>query len=961
MLRRHDIDLPGICYNELSGLIKTCDTCFVEVNSELKRACDYKVEGFEDVRIQATLAVSAREEGMQCILENHVLYCIICENNNGNCVVHSTFSMMGITEQAYPHRSKGYSVDASHRFYRYDPDQCILSGRCVEACQNLQVNETPSIDWSLDQSRVLWDGGVNARSSSCVGCGHCVTVCPCNALIEKSMLKEAGLLTNMADEIKKPLVSLTKALEPALGLKAPLSLSEAESKIREVQINRTKTVCTYCGVGCSFEIWTKGRKILKVEPTLDGPANQVSTCVKGKFGWQYANSAERITTPLVRDGDRFVETSWDEALAFVARRTSEIKSESGPDSLDFISSSKCTNEESFLMQKVARAVVGTNNIDNCSRYCQSPATLGLFRTVGVGGDSGSITDIASAGLVLIIGSNTAESHPVIATRVKRAHKLHGQKLVVVDLRKHEMAKRADLFISPKPGTDMVLLSAVAKYIVDLDRYDKGFVAEKTTQIEEYLASLDPFTLEYASEICGLKKEVIVELAEMVAEARSIAVLWAMGVTQHQKGSDTSTAISNLLLLTGNYGKPGCGAYPLRGHNNVQGASDFGSMPDYLSGYQSIEDQGTRKRFEDEWGVTLPTSKGLDNHEMVDAIYEGKLRGLYLIGEDMGIVDSNASYVRGAFEKLDLFVVQDIFFSNTAAYADVIFPASPSLEKEGTFTNTERRIQKINEVFPPLEQSRPDWRIICDVANTLSAQWSYDKPQDVMAEVARVTPIFAGVSYDRLEGFNSLQWPVDAYGGDTPTLFLNGFGFEDKKARFWPLVFEGVSEEADLEYDLHLNNGRLLEHLHEGNMTYKTQGIKDRTPSTFVEVPVGLAEERGIKDGTLVRLVSRRGSVKVRALVTDRVKDNQLYMPMNSSSNEEAINMLTSSSADVATHTPAYKELAVKLEVVEKEGRSPLPKNNFRFGKRTPNSGVMVENKWLRGDYLEPPARRKREW
>ena len=328
---------------------------------------------------------------------------------------------------------------------------------------------------------------------------------------------------------------------------------------------------------------------------------------------------------------------------------------------------------------------------------------------------------------------------------------------------------------------------------------------------------------------------------------------------------------------------------------------------------------------------------------------------------MGIVDSNASYVRGAFEKLDLFVVQDIFFSNTAAYADVIFPASPSLEKEGTFTNTERRIQKINEVFPPLEQSRPDWRIICDVANTLSAQWSYDKPQDVMAEVARVTPIFAGVSYDRLEGFNSLQWPVDAYGGDTPTLFLNGFGFEDKKARFWPLVFEGVSEEADLEYDLHLNNGRLLEHLHEGNMTYKTQGIKDRTPSTFVEVPVGLAEERGIKDGTLVRLVSRRGSVKVRALVTDRVKDNQLYMPMNSSSNEEAINMLTSSSADVATHTPAYKELAVKLEVVEKEGRSPLPKNNFRFGKRTPNSGVMVENKWLRGDYLEPPARRKREW
>ncbi len=756
VLRKHDIDFPSICYNDLLGPIKTCDTCFVEVNSKLKRACDYKVQGLEYVSISTSLAESSRQEGMQRILENHDLYCTICENNNGNCIVHNTFSAMGITEQIYPHRSKGYSIDASHPFYRYDPDQCILCGRCVEACQNLQVNETLSIDWSLPQPRVLWDGGVDAGTSSCVGCGHCVTVCPCNALMEKSMLKEAGLFTNMAEEIKRPLISLTKSLEPAIGLTTILSISEAESKLRKEQITKTKTVCTYCGVGCSFEIWTKNRKILKVEPTMESPANQISTCVKGKFGWDYVNSAERLTTPLIRVGDRFQETSWDEALAFLARRIGEIKSESGPDSLGFISSSKCTNEESFLMQKLARAVVGTNNVDNCSRYCQSPATMGLVRTVGVGGDSGSITDIAKAELVLIIGSNTAESHPVIATRVKRAQKLDGQKLVVVDLRKHEMAERADLFISPRPGTDLVLLSAVAKYLVDSERYDKRFVSEKTIQVQDYLTSLVPFTLEYASVVCELDKEVIIELAEMVASATSMAVLWAMGVTQHQRGSDTSTAISNLLLLTGNYGKPGCGAYPLRGHNNVQGASDFGSMPDNLSGYQSVEDQGARERFENEWGVILPTSKGLDNHEMVDAIYQGSLRGLYLIGEDMGLVDSNASYVRGAFEKLDLFVVQDIFFSSTAAYADVILPASPSLEKEGTFTNTERRIQKINEVFPPLEQSRPDWRIICDLANALSARWCYKNPGEVMDEAARVTPLFAGVSYDRLEGFSSLQ-------------------------------------------------------------------------------------------------------------------------------------------------------------------------------------------------------------
>jgi len=959
-LRRIDVYLPSICFNDILGPIKTCDTCFVVIDDQLQRACDYRLCGSERIKVNDSHAAEAREEGMQRILENHDLYCTVCENNNGNCIVHNTFSAMEISELEYPHRTKGFEVDSSHPFYRYDPDQCILCGRCVEACQNLQVNETLSIDWSQSQPRVLWDGGVPAGSSSCVGCGHCVTVCPCNALMEKSMLGEAGLLTSISAEVKKPLISLTKALEPAVGISAILSLSEAEARLREHQIRRTKTVCTYCGVGCSFEMWTKGRKILKVEPTPEGPANQISTCVKGKFGWDYVNSEERLTQPLIRRGDHFVEASWEEALGFVAKKIAEIKGHSGPDALGFISSSKCTNEESYLMQKLARQVVGTNNVDNCSRYCQSPATMGLFRTVGVGGDSGSISDIASADMVLIIGSNTAESHPVIATRVKRAHKLFGQKLAVVDLRRHEMAERADLFISPKPGTDLVLLSAVTKYLIDNDLYAKSFVEENTLGFDQYVKSLEPFSLDYASEVCGLDISSIISLAEMISSSSSLAVLWAMGVTQHQRGSDTSTAISNLLLVTGNYAKKGCGAYPLRGHNNVQGASDFGSMPNNLPGYQSVDDQEVRERFEAAWGVELPKTKGLDNHEMVDAIYEGKLRGLYLIGEDMGLVDSNASFVHGAFEKLDLFVVQDIFFSDTAAYADVILPASPSLEKEGTFTNTERRIQKINQVLSPLGQSRPDWQIICDLASALGAKWNYETPAEIMDEAAMLTPIFAGVSYDHLEGFSSLQWPVAKDGTDTPVLFLDGFGFEDEKARLWPLVYEGVSEEPDDEYDLHLNNGRLLEHFHEGNMTYKTQGIKERTPSTFVEVSTELAKERGVKDGSLVRLVSRRGAVKVRAVVTDRVQGKQLYMPMNSSSNEQAINVLTSSHTDVATHTPAYKELAVKMEVLEKEGRSPLPRNNFRYGKRTPYPGVMVEKKWLRSDYVAPPVRRKKE-
>ena len=389
----------------------------------------------------------------------------------------------------------------------------------------------------------------------------------------------------------------------------------------------------------------------------------------------------------------------------------------------FISSSKCTNEESYLMQKLARAVIGTNNVDNCSRYCQAPATMGLFRTVGYGGDSGSITDVEQADLVLIIGSNTAESHPVIATRVKSSHKLNGQKLIVFDIREHEMARRADLFLHPTPGTDLFWLNAITRYLLDHGLANSAFIDQWVNGLDAYRKSLEPFTMEEASRISGLSIETLETVAHHIAGAKRMCVLWAMGVTQHTQGSDTSTAISNLLLVTGNYMRPGTGAYPLRGHNNVQGASDHGSMPNNLPGYQSVNDPEVRARFESSWHVALPTTKGLDNHEMVDAIHHGKLKAMYLIGEEMSIVDSNANYVSAAFEKLDFFVVQDVFFSHTCQFADVVLPASPSLEKEGTFTSTERRIQRLYQVLEPLEGSLPDWKIIQDVANHLGAGWS----------------------------------------------------------------------------------------------------------------------------------------------------------------------------------------------------------------------------------------------
>ena len=519
VINRSDAAVPQVCYHPQLGPIQTCDTCMVEVDGELVRACGTTASDGMKVFTSSPRADAAQREAFDRILGNHLLYCTVCDNNNGNCTVHNTTALLRVEHQEIPYKPKPYSVDLSNPFYRYDPDQCILCGRCVEACQNLQVNETLSINWEDPHPRVQWDGGAPIGESSCVSCGHCVTVCPCNALMEKSMLGEAGYFTSLHEtalSVVGGMIEVVKGIEPELGYGAILQISELEAAMREGHIKRTKTVCTYCGVGCSYDIWTKGRHILKVEPE-HGPANGVSPCVKGKFGWDYVNSPDRLTKPLIREGEKFREATWDEALNLVARRFREIKVESGPDALAFISSSKCTNEESYLMQKLARAVVGTNNMDNCSRYCQAPATTGLFRTVGYGGDSGSISDIEQASLVVIIGSNAAENHPVLATRVKRAHKLHGQKLIVSDLRKNEMAERADIFLRPRPGTDLFWLSAVTRYILDNGLAKQEFLDRWVNGVAEYRESLAPFTMEMASQRCGLPIETLAAVARTIAE------------------------------------------------------------------------------------------------------------------------------------------------------------------------------------------------------------------------------------------------------------------------------------------------------------------------------------------------------------------------------------------------------------------------------------------------------------
>jgi formate dehydrogenase major subunit len=955
--------VPQVCYLPAMGPIGSCDTCMVELNGKLVRACETLVASGQSVLTKSEKADVAQREAFDRILVNHDLYCTVCDNNNQNCTVHNTTAELDVKHQSKPFTPKPYPQDHSNPFYRYDPSQCILCGRCVEACQNVQVNETLTIGWDMEQPRVLWDGGQTIDGSSCVSCGHCVTVCPCNALMEKGMLGKAGYLTNLPAKALDDMISMVKGVEPSTGYPPILALSEMEAEMRHERVKRTKTVCTYCGVGCSFDIWTRDRHILKVEP-MHGPANGISTCVKGKFGWDYTNSPDRLTKPLKRvkqqmpDGamrETFVEIEWDEAIAFVAGEFQRLMKEHGPDSIGLIASSKCTNEESYLMQKLARAVIGTNNIDNCSRYCQTPASKGLSRTVGIGGDSGSISDIESADLVIIIGANTAESHPVLATRIKRSHKHRRQRLIVSDIRLNEMAERADLHIKPNPSTDEVWIQAVTKHIIDTGRHDQAFIDKWVNKWPEFKKSLEGYTLEYAEKVTGIPVATLMQVADEIV-GKNVCICWAMGVTQHCGGSDTSTSICNLLLATGNFMKHGTGGYPLRGHNNVQGASDFGSMPDVFSGYQKVDNAEIRGKFEAAWGVTLPVTTGLDNRQMIEATHEGKLKAMYIKGEDTITSDANADDVAAAFGMLDLLIVQDIFFSETCKYADIVLPASPSLEKDGTFVNTERRIQRLYKVWEPLGDSKPDWEIIQMIAQKMGGAggWEYSHPSEVMDEVAKLTPHFAGVSYERLEGYKTLQWPVAADGTDTPLLYTEKFALADGKATFFPLEYVAPSEEQNETYDLHLNNGRLLEHFEQGNMTYRVPGIQDITPENFVEVSEELAQERGLESGRWVRLESPYGRVRVPVLVTHRVQGNQLYMAMISVS--DPVNKLTSSHVDRATHTPAYKEISVKMTVLDDLGPNPLPRRNFRWGTRTPTSGVEVEKKRERADYYVPGTR-----
>jgi len=699
------------------------------------------------------------------------------------------------------------------------------------------------------------------------------------------------------------------------------------------------TTCGYCAVGCRFDLYSDGEEILAARPTEeeDAPINGISTCVKGKFGYDFINSDDRLTEPLVRDADgEFRTASWDEALERVAEGLGSIADEHGGEALSLIASSKATNEENYLMGKFARQVLGTNSVDNCNRLCHSSTVAGLARTFGYGAASVSVEDIETTDCYLLTGSNTTEAHPVIATRIKQNVR-DGADLLVFDPREVQIAEYASQYSRIEPGYDAVWINAITRYLIEHDRYDEAFVAERTTGFEAVAEAVREFTPERVEEITGVGPEEIAAAAETIADADTCVFGWTLGLTEHSHGTENVIAMANLAAITGNLGRPGAGVSPFRGQNNVQGGGgDMGPLPDNFPGYQDIADDAVRAKFEDAWDCDISPEYGYYTTQMFLQADRGDIRGMYVIGENAALSEPGISHAERVLRDLDFLVVQDLFVTETAEYADVVLPACSFVEKTGTFTNTDRRVQMVKQVMPPKGDSRPDWEILQDLANRMGREWDYDSTAEIMDEVNSLTPLYGGISHDRVEAEGGIQWPCphEDHPGTT-RLYAEEFNTEDGKAHLEGIGYSEPAELPDEDYPLSLTTGRVLYQYHTGTMTHREEGIMQYTPSDFLEINPETAAAHGLESGDPVRVESRRGAITVPAQVTDRVGPNTVFAPIHFA--ETAVNRLTDEEhLDPSAATPEYKVSAVRIAPAEdgqaSEGAPPAAEPDRRSAR-----------------------------
>ncbi|MDP1808012.1 MAG: formate dehydrogenase subunit alpha [Actinomycetota bacterium] len=866
------IKVPTLCHDPRLKPYGACRLCLVELEGARNPvpACATILGPGMVIRTDTEQIHRIRRTVIDLLLSDHPADCMTCEKC-GACALQEYAYEYGVRRSSFKAGAK-HTVrpQETDPFVARDLSKCILCGRCVRICD--EVESAFAIDWIYRgfETQVSTAFGKSLKDTPCEFCGQCISTCPVGALTE------APALPGRTWETKK-----------------------------------TLTTCAYCGCGCTLELHTKDNQIVKVASPVGVGTNNGNLCVKGRFGYQFINSPDRLTKPLIKKGGEFVEATWDEAIKIVSDKLGDIKAKHGADAIAGLASAKCTNEENFVFQKFMRAAVGTNNVDHCARLCHASTVTGLAMAFGSGAMSNSIDDLEGTDAILVIGSNTTEAHPVIGMSLLKPVRQKGAKLIVIDPRAIKLTKFADIWLAQKPGTDVAVLNGLMNVILSEGLVDEAFIAERTEDYEELKKILPAYTPEKVEEISGVPADDLRRAARLFAGAGSAAIVYAMGITQHTTGVDNVLTIANLAMITGNIGKPGCGVNPLRGQNNVQGACDMGALPNVYSGYQKVDDDAARAKFSDAWGVPMPEGIGLTVVEVMNAAADGKVKGLYIMGENPMLSDPDVGHVEEALEKLDFLVVQDIFLTETAALADVVLPGVTFAERDGTFTSTERRVQRVRRAIDPVGESREDWRIISDLSLAMGYPMSYDSASDIMTEIAALTPSYTGIGYSRIEGCG-LQWPcpsVDHPG--TPILHVGQF--TRGKGKFHGIEFKPPAEESDVEYPMILTTGRLLNQYHTGTMTRRTAGLDEIYPVAAAEISPKDAKKYGLTDGDKVRLVTRRGQIEATALVTDKSRPGIVFMPFHFK--EAAANRLTNPALDPIAKIPEYKVCALRIEKV----------------------------------------------
>lgn len=874
VIRRHlgKESVPTLCDAPNLEPFGSCRVCSVEVAldrngpTKVQASCHAPAIPNSYVYTDSSRIKRLRKNIIELVLTDHPLDCLTCEVNN-NCELQTVAARVGIRDVRYPSGNNHLDrpKDLSHPYMTSDLSKCINCYRCVRACDEVQGEFVLSMAGRGFDSRIVKGNDVSFFDSDCVSCGACAQACPTSAISD---------------------------------------VFESKS---EVVDKKVRTVCTYCGVGCNLEVSVFDGQVKSIQAPYDAEVNQGHTCLKGRFAFSFYNHPDRITSPLLRKNGELVPVSWDEAYDFIAEKLVSIKEKYGPDAIAGISSARCTNEENYLMQKFIRAVIGTNNIDCCARVCHSPTALGMQRTFGTGAATNSIEDIKYTDCILVIGANPTDGHPVTGAKLKQ-FAMKGKTTIVIDPRRIELAKYATYHLQLRPGTNVALLNMMLYYIITEGLEDKKFIESRTEGYADFRKHILAQDIDELARITGVDKELVRKASIAYATAPSAMSFHGLGVTEHYQGTYTVILIADLAMITGNIGRPGVGVNPLRGQNNVQGAADMGCQPHQGAGYLDAYDIEINKKYEAHYGVKIPFSKGYKIPEMFEASIDGKLKALWLMGEDVVQTDPNTQKVIKAMENLELLVVQELFLTETAKYATVILPGASFLEKSGTYTNGERRIQRVQKVVHPLPGTKVDGQIIIDIMNRMGYEQPDYDPETVLAEIAEIVPFFAGVTWQNL-GVNGKQWPVKPDGTDTEILHQSEFKLG--KGRFHHFNFEESREvhKHGKDYPYIITTNRELEHYNAGTMTRRTRNVEILKEDVLLIHPLDAAKHF-IEDGDMVCVESPRGKVDIKARITEEVKPGVLSSTFHFP--EIMLNNITSDEHDSQAKCPEYKVVACRI-------------------------------------------------